>query len=76
MGDSVASILEAAGHDVVRTQIINDRGIHICKSMISWLKFAKGTTPKSKGIKPDKFVGNFYVLFEKEYQKQIKILKL
>ena len=74
LGDSISRILEANGFKTIKTQIINDRGIHICKSMISWLKFAKGTTPKSKGIKPDKFVGNFYVLFEKEYQKQIKNL--
>ena len=74
LGDSVSRIFQHNSINVHKTQIINDRGIHICKSMISWLKFAKGTTPKSKGIKPDKFVGNFYVLFEKEYQKQIKIL--
>ena len=74
LGDSITRILNANGYKTIKTQIINDRGIHICKSMISWLKFAKGTTPKSKGIKPDKFVGNFYVLFEKEYQKQIKNL--
>ena len=74
LGDSITRILKANGHKTIKTQIINDRGIHICKSMISWLKFAKGFTPKSTGIKPDKFVGNYYVLFEKEYQKQIKIL--
>jgi len=74
LGDSITRILKANGYKTTKTQIINDRGIHICKSMISWLKFAKGSTPKSTGIKPDKFVGNYYVLFEKEYQKQIKIL--
>ena len=74
LGDSISRILEANGFKTIKTQIINDRGIHICKSMISWLKFAKDSTPKSTGIKPDKFVGNFYVLFEKEYQKQIKAL--
>ncbi len=74
LGDSITRILIANGYKTIRTQIINDRGIHICKSMISWLKFAKDSTPKSTGIKPDKFVGNFYVLFEKEYQKQIKVL--
>ena len=74
LGDSISRILKANGYKTIRTQIINDRGIHICKSMISWLKFAKNSTPKSTGIKPDKFVGNFYVLFEKEYQKQIKNL--
>ncbi len=74
LGDSISRILEANGFKTIKTQIINDRGIHICKSMVSWLKFAKDSTPKSTGIKPDKFVGNFYVLFEKEYQKQIKAL--
>tara|TARA_B100000575_G_scaffold249550_1_gene216005 strand:- start:10010 stop:11788 length:1779 start_codon:yes stop_codon:yes gene_type:complete len=74
LGDSISRILKANGYKTIRTQIINDRGIHICKSMISWLKFAKDSTPKSTGIKPDKFVGNFYVLFEKEYQKQINAL--
>ena len=74
LGDSITRILNANGYKTIKTQIINDRGIHICKSMVSWIKFAKGSTPKSTGIKPDKFVGNFYVLFEKEYQKQIKIL--
>ena len=74
LGDSITRILKANGYEAIKTQIINDRGIHICKSMISWLKFAKDSTPESTGIKPDKFVGNYYVLFEKEYQKQIKIL--
>ena len=74
LGDSISRILNANGYKTIKTQIINDRGIHICKSMVSWIKFAKGSTPKSTGIKPDKFVGNFYVLFEKEYQKQIKVL--
>ena len=74
LGDSITRILKANGYKTIKTQIINDRGIHICKSMVSWLKFAKGSTPKSTGIKPDKFVGNYYVLYEKEYQKQIKIL--
>ena len=74
LGDSISRILNANGYKTIKTQIINDRGIHICKSMVSWIKFAKDSTPKSTGIKPDKFVGNFYVLFEKEYQKQIKVL--
>ena len=74
LGDSITRILNANGYKTIKTQIINDRGIHICKSMVSWIKFAKDSTPKSTGIKPDKFVGNFYVLFEKEYQKQIKVL--
>ena len=74
LGDSISRILKANGYETIKTQIINDRGIHICKSMISWLKFAKDSTPESTGIKPDKFVGNYYVLFEKEYQKQVKNL--
>ena len=74
LGDSITRILKANGYEAIKTQIINDRGIHICKSMISWLKFARDSTPESTGVKPDKFVGNYYVLFEKEYQKQIKTL--
>ena len=74
LGDSISRILKANGYKTIKTQIINDRGIHICKSMISWLKFAKDLTPKTVNVKPDKFVGNFYVLFEKEYQKQIRRL--
>ena len=74
LGDSITRILKANGYETIKTQIINDRGIHICKSMISWLKFANDSTPQSTNIKPDKFVGNYYVLFEKEYQKQLKIL--
>ena len=71
LGYSVANILEANGHDVVKTQIINDRGIHICKSMLAWQKFGNGETPESSGIKGDKLVGKYYVSFDKEYKKQI-----
>jgi len=71
LGDSVAKILEANGNKVVKTQIINDRGIHICKSMVSWELYGNGDTPKKVNIKGDKFVGDFYVLFEKKYRLEI-----
>ena len=74
LGDSVASILEAAGHDVVRTQIINDRGIHICKSMLAWIKKGNGETPKSSSIKGDHLVGKYYVVFDKLYKKEVNEL--
>lgn len=71
LGYSVARILEEAGYDVIKTQIINDRGIHICKSMLAWEKFGNGETPVSTGIKGDKFVGNYYVKFDQEYKVEI-----
>lgn len=77
LGFSVARILEAVGKKVYRTQIVNDRGIHICKSMVAWLKFAQKDengereTPQYTGEKGDKFVGRFYVTFDKEYKKEI-----
>ena len=71
LGDSVAKILEANGNKVVKTQIINDRGIHICKSMVSWKLYGNGDTPEKANIKGDKFVGDFYVLFEKKYRLEI-----
>ena len=74
LGYSVANIIEASGQKVVKTQIINDRGIHICKSMVAWQKFGKGTTPASEGVKGDKFVGNYYVRFDQEYKKEIHAL--
>ena len=74
LGYSVAKIIEASGQKVVKTQIINDRGIHICKSMVAWQKFGKGTTPASEGVKGDKFVGNYYVRFDQEYKKEIHAL--
>lgn len=74
LGDSVASLLEAAGHDVVRTQIINDRGIHICKSMLAWIKNGNGETPKSTNMKGDHLVGKYYVAFDKLYKKEISVL--
>src|SRR5690554_878046 len=70
LGYSVAEILKAAGNKVYKTQIINDRGIHICKSMLAWQKFGNGQTPESTGLKGDKLVGNFYVKFEQEFQKE------
>jgi|SRR6056300_88341 arginyl-tRNA synthetase len=74
LGYSVAKILEAAGHKVYKTQIINDRGIHICKSMLAWKRFGEGQTPKSTGLKGDKLVGNFYVAFDKAYKEEIAAL--
>ncbi len=71
LGFSVSQILEEAGYEVLKTQIINDRGIHICKSMLAWEKFGNGETPDSTGIKGDKFVGNYYVKFDQEYKLQI-----
>lgn len=70
LGYSVAEILKAAGHTVYKTQIINDRGIHICKSMLAWQRFGNGETPESTGLKGDKLVGNYYVKFDVEYKKQ------
>ncbi|MGE6395952.1 arginine--tRNA ligase [Chryseobacterium scophthalmum] len=70
LGFSVAQILKEAGYDVIKSQIINDRGIHICKSMLAWEKFGKGETPNAE-TKGDKFVGNYYVKFDQEYKKEI-----
>ena len=75
LGFSVAEILAAAGYDVVKTNLVNDRGIHICKSMLAWQKFGNGETPESSGLKGDHLVGKYYVLFDKEYKKQIEELK-
>ncbi|MCK0177806.1 arginine--tRNA ligase [Flavobacteriaceae bacterium S0862] len=74
LGYSVAEILKAAGHKVYKTQIINDRGIHICKSMLAWERYGNGETPESTGLKGDKLVGNYYVKFDKEYKKEIASL--
>ncbi|WP_010519252.1 arginine--tRNA ligase [Croceivirga radicis] len=71
LGYSVAEILKAAGHKVYKTQIINDRGIHICKSMLAWQKFGKGETPDSSGLKGDHLVGKYYVAFDKAYKTEI-----
>ena len=75
LGYSIAQILKEAGYEVIKTQIINDRGIHICKSMLAWEKFGNGETPESTGLKGDKLVGNFYVEFDKNYKAQINELK-
>ncbi|MFK8054611.1 MAG: arginine--tRNA ligase [Saprospiraceae bacterium] len=70
LGWSISKLYEAAGHDVVRVQIINDRGIAICKSMVAWQKFAEGATPESTGRKGDLIVGDYYVRFEKEFSAE------
>ena len=74
LGYSVAKILEANGKKVIKTQIINDRGIHICKSMIAWEKFGNQETPSSSDLKGDQLVGKYYVKFDVEYKKEITIL--
>ncbi len=74
LGYSVAEILKASGKKVYKTQIINDRGIHICKSMIAWQKFGNGQTPSTANLKGDKLVGNYYVAFDREYKSQINAL--
>ena len=71
LGFAVAEIIKASGKKVYKTQIINDRGIHICKSMLAWKLFGNGETPASTGLKGDKLVGNYYVKFDQEYKKQI-----
>lgn len=74
LGFSVAQILKANGHKVIKTNIVNDRGIHICKSMLAWQKFGKGETPQSTGMKGDHLVGKYYVEFDKAYKKEIESL--
>ncbi|MBR4264291.1 MAG: arginine--tRNA ligase [Paludibacteraceae bacterium] len=71
LGYSIAKIQEANGWQVVKTNIVNDRGIHICKSMLAWLKYGNGETPASSGKKGDHLIGDYYVRFDKEYKKQI-----
>ena len=71
LGHSISKILEANGNHVIKTQIINDRGIHICKSMLAWQYFGEGETPESSGLKGDQLVGKYYVLFETKYREQI-----
>lgn len=72
LGWSASQILETAGNEVIKTQIINDRGIAICKSMLAWKKFGEGKSPEEAGVKGDHFVGGFYVLFEKKFQEEYK----
>jgi len=74
LGYSVAEILKASGKKVYKTQIINDRGIHICKSMLAWKRFGNQETPESTGLKGDKLVGNYYVKFDQEYKTEIEEL--
>ena len=71
LGYSVSRIMEAEGNEVVKVQIINDRGIHICKSMLAWLRFGEGETPESSGVKGDHLVGKYYVAFDKAYKSEI-----
>ena len=74
LGYSVAEILKASGKKAYKTQIINDRGIHICKSMLAWKIYGSGETPKTSGLKGDKLVGNYYVKFDQEYKKEVSQL--
>ena len=74
LGWSLAKIMEANGNRVVKTNIVNDRGIHICKSMLAWQKWGNGETPESSGKKGDHLIGDYYVLFDKHYREQIKEL--
>ena len=74
LGYSLSKIMEANGYKVVKTNIVNDRGIHICKSMLAWLKWGNGATPESTGKKGDHLIGDFYVLFDKHYKAEIKEL--
>ena len=74
LGYSLSKILQKAGYEVIKTQVINDRGIHICKSMLAWMKWGENCTPESRGIKGDHLVGEFYVQFEKELKKEIEVL--
>ena len=75
LGYSVAEILKASGKKVYKTQIINDRGIHICKSMLAWQRYGNNETPESTGLKGDKLVGNYYVKFDQVYKEEIKALE-
>ena len=74
LGYSLALILEAAGQRVVKTNIVNDRGIHICKSMLAWVRWGEGATPESTGKKGDHLIGDFYVLFDKHYKAELEAL--
>jgi arginyl-tRNA synthetase len=75
LGFSVAEILAAAGYEVIKSNLVNDRGIHICKSMLAWQKWGNGETPESTGMKGDHLVGKYYVMFDREYKVQIEELK-
>lgn len=75
LGWSLAQIMEANGNKVVKTNIVNDRGIHICKSMLAWLKWGNGETPESSGKKGDHLIGDYYVAFDKHYREEVKAFK-
>ena len=75
LGFSISEILRANGNNVIKTQIINDRGIHICKSMVAWNNFGNGETPESSGLKGDQLVGKYYVLFEKIFNEEVHSLQ-
>lgn len=75
LGWSLSRIMEANGYRVVKTNIVNDRGIHICKSMLAWQKWGNGETPETSGKKGDHFIGDYYVLFDKHYREEISLLK-
>lgn len=74
LGYSVSEILKANGKNVIKVNLVNDRGIHICKSMLAWQKWGNGVTPADKNVKGDKLVGDFYVLFDKKYKEEIAVL--
>lgn len=74
LGYSVAAVLKAAGNDVVKVNLVNDRGIHICKSMLAWKKFGNGETPASTGMKGDHLVGKYYVIYDKKFKEQVEEL--
>ena len=76
MGDSVSRIFQHNSINVHKTQIINDRGIHICKSMVAWMKFGNDSSPESEGLKGDHFVGKYYVKYNEEFENQVKQLVL
>lgn len=75
LGWSVSQLLKAAGNNVRKVNLVNDRGIHICKSMLAWLKYGEGETPQSSGMKGDHLVGKYYVLFDKHYKEELKKIK-
>ncbi|MCF6171223.1 MAG: arginine--tRNA ligase [Bacteroidales bacterium] len=74
LGESVSEIRKAAGRKVIKVNLVNDRGIHICKSMLAWQKWGKGQTPETEKVKGDKLVGDYYVKFDREYKKEIELL--
>ncbi len=75
LGWALANVMEANGNKVVKTNIVNDRGIHICKSMLAWLKYGNGETPETSGKKGDHLIGDYYVAFDKHYREEVKELK-